>query len=175
MSSRYTALIIPARISDPVRLETLEPGLRTLQDLVGEEIERVTRGDWHVYLYAEGVISNLPLNLRAAQLTYDCGLDLSGVARGTAVFLGHGGHGEEADVPDPPDPTRRRLLRHGASGLTGRGCKRGSRSSTLALRGDATQGVDVVQRFGTDVPHGRQGLPESGSGGRVTERASEFR
>ncbi|MCB5291111.1 DUF3846 domain-containing protein [Arthrobacter sp. SO3] len=99
MSNRYTALIIPARISEPVRIETIEPGLRTLQDLVGGDIETVTRGDWHVYLNAEGVIRNLPLNLRAAQLMYDCGLDLSGVARGTAVFLGHGGHGEEADVP----------------------------------------------------------------------------
>ena len=31
---------------------------------------------------------------------YACGLDLAGVARGTAVFLGHGNHGEEADTPE---------------------------------------------------------------------------
>ncbi|HEX9088455.1 MAG TPA: DUF3846 domain-containing protein [Arthrobacter sp.] len=100
MSNKYTALIIPALISEPVRVETVEPGLRTLQNLVGGDIETVTRGDWNVYLNAEGVISNLPRNLRAAQLMYDCGLDLSGVARGTAVFLGHGRRGEEADVPE---------------------------------------------------------------------------
>ena len=100
MSTKYTALIIPARVSEPVRVEPIEPGLRTLQSLVGGDIEVITRGDWHVYLNAEGVIAGLPLNLRAAQLMYDCGLDLSGVARGTAVFLGHGDHGEDADVPN---------------------------------------------------------------------------
>ena len=38
-------------------------------------------------------------------------------------------------------------------------------------RGDSAQGVDVVQRFGTDVPHGRKGLPENGSPGRVAMSA----
>ncbi|AOT03014.1 DUF3846 domain-containing protein [Arthrobacter sp. U41] len=99
MSTKYRALIIPVRISEPVRVETVEPDLHTLQGLVGGDIEAVTRGDWHVYLNAEGVISNLPPNLRAAQLMRDCGLDLAGVARGTAVFLGHGPHGAEADAP----------------------------------------------------------------------------
>jgi hypothetical protein len=100
MNTTYTALIIPARTSEPVRTEHLDPSLPALQNLVGGDIEAVTRGDWHVYLNAEGMITNLPANLRAAQLMYDCGLDLSGVARGTAVFLGHGNHGEEADAPE---------------------------------------------------------------------------
>ncbi|NUU33153.1 DUF3846 domain-containing protein [Arthrobacter sp. C9C5] len=100
MTNRYTALIIPARISEPVRVETIETDQRTLQGLVGGDLETVTRGNWHVYLNAEGVITHLPVNLRAAQLMYDCGLDLAGVARGTAVILGHGGHGEDADVPE---------------------------------------------------------------------------
>lgn len=99
MKSNYTALIIPARISEPVRVDSVEPGLRTLHRLVGGDIEAVTRGDWHVYLNADGVLANLPPNLRAAQLMYDCGLDLSGAARGTAVFLGRGDHGGDADVP----------------------------------------------------------------------------
>ena len=30
----------------------------------------------------------------------DRGLDLAGVAWGTAVLLGHGDHGEEADAPE---------------------------------------------------------------------------
>jgi Domain of unknown function (DUF3846) len=100
MRTTYSALIVPARTSESARIETLDASPATLKDLVGGDIEAVTRGDWHVYLNAEGMIINLPPNLRAAQLTYDCGLDLAGVARGTAVFLGHGDHGEEADVPE---------------------------------------------------------------------------
>ena len=99
MRTTYTALIIPARISEPARVEAVSSDLQTLQSLVVGDIEAVTRGDWRVFLNAEGVIANLPPNLRAAQLMRDCGLDLAGVARGTAVFFGHGGHGEEADVP----------------------------------------------------------------------------
>jgi Domain of unknown function (DUF3846) len=100
MTTTFTALIIPAAIEEPVRVEPIDATLRTLQDLVEGDIESVMRGDWHVYLNAEGVIRNLPLNLRAAQLTYDRGLDLAGAARGCAVFLGNGGHREEADVPE---------------------------------------------------------------------------
>ena len=99
MRTTFKALIIPARISEPVRVQDVSPDLPTLRRLVGGHIEKVTRGDWHVYLNAEGVIANLPPNLRAAQLMNDCGLDLAGVARGTAVLLGHGDHGEEADAP----------------------------------------------------------------------------
>jgi hypothetical protein len=99
MSTTCRALIIPARTGEPIRTEHLDTSLTTLQSLVGGDIETISRDHWHVYLNAEGVISNLPPNLRAAQLMYDCGLDLAGVARGTAVFLGHGDHGEETDAP----------------------------------------------------------------------------
>ena len=99
MRTACKALIIPARISEPARVENVSPHVHTLQSMVGGDIEAVTRGDWRVYLNAEGVIANLPPNLRAAQLMRDCGLDLAGVARGTAVFFGHGNHGEETDVP----------------------------------------------------------------------------
>lgn len=99
MRTTCKALIIPARISEPARVETVSPDLQTLKSLVGGDIEAVTRGDWRVYLNVVGVIANLPPNLRAAQLMRDCGLDLAGVARGTAVFFGHGDHGEEGDVP----------------------------------------------------------------------------
>lgn len=99
MRTTCKALIIPARISEPARVEAVSPDPHTLQSLVGGDIEAVTRGDWHVYLNADGVLANLPPNLRAAQLMYDCGLDLSGAARGTAVFLGRGDHGGDADVP----------------------------------------------------------------------------
>ena len=101
MRTAYTALIIPYRLAEPIRVESVEPGLQPLQTLVGGDIEDVTRGNWRVFLNAEGVIINLPPNLRAAQLMDDCGLDLAGGARGTAVFLGRGDHGEEADAPEP--------------------------------------------------------------------------
>jgi hypothetical protein len=100
MNTIFTALIIPVRISEPLRVEQIDTALTRLQQLVGGDIESVTRGDWHVYLNAEGVIRNLPLNLRAAQLTYDLGLDLAGAARGCAVFLGTDGHRGETDVPE---------------------------------------------------------------------------
>ncbi|MFF2243847.1 hypothetical protein ACFVTM_06655 [Arthrobacter sp. NPDC058130] len=99
MRTTYTALIIPSRLAEPIRVESVEPGLRPLQSLVGGDIEDITRGDWRVFLNAEGVANNLPRNLRAAQLMDDCGLDLAGVARGTAVFLGRGDYGQEADAP----------------------------------------------------------------------------
>lgn len=99
MTSTCTALIVPARVSEPVRIEILKPDMRTLRSLVGGEIQSVARGDWHVFLNAEGVIADLPPNLRAVQLMLDCGLDLADVARGTAVFFGQDDHGEESDVP----------------------------------------------------------------------------
>jgi hypothetical protein len=100
MNTIFTALIIPARTGEPVRVVPIETALNNLQELVEGDIESITRGDWHVYLNAEGVIRNLPLNLRAAQLTYDLGLDLAGAARGRAVFLGNDEHRGEQDVPE---------------------------------------------------------------------------
>jgi hypothetical protein len=100
MKTMFTALIIPARTAEPVRVEPIEATLKNLQELVEGDIESITRGDWHVYLNAEGMIRNLPLNLRAAQLTYDRGLDLAGAARGCAVFLGNDEHRGETEVPE---------------------------------------------------------------------------
>lgn len=100
MSTTCIALIVPDQLNQPVRVESLEPSLENLQLLVGGDVESVGRGDWHVYFNSVGKISNLPPNLRASQLTHECGLDLADAARGTAVFLGHAEHGAEADVPE---------------------------------------------------------------------------
>jgi hypothetical protein len=99
-ATRYTALIIPARLGESVRIESLDTGPEVLRGLVGGEIESITRGDWHVYLNAEGTIINLPANLRAGQLMHECGLDLAGTARGQAVLLGRDDHGRDTDVPE---------------------------------------------------------------------------
>lgn len=100
MSKTCTALIVPDQLNQSVRVEPLEPSLENLQLLVGGDMESVVRGDWHVYFNSFGRINDLPPNLRASQLMHEYGLDLVGVARGTAVFLGHGTHGAEADVPE---------------------------------------------------------------------------
>jgi hypothetical protein len=99
MSTTCTALIIPAQLNDAVRVTTIDAKLDTLQNLVGGHIESVSRGDWHVYLNAEGHMLNLPPNLRAASLMHEVGLDLADAARGVAVFLGRTEQGYEADVP----------------------------------------------------------------------------
>jgi hypothetical protein len=100
MSTTCIALIVPDQLNQPVRVESLEPSLENLRRLIGGDVESVARGDWHIYFNSVGRINNLPPNLRAGQLTHECGLDLADAARGTAVFLGHALHGAEADVPD---------------------------------------------------------------------------
>jgi hypothetical protein len=98
-TTNYTALIIPADSSQPLRLERLEDLPRDLEFLVGGPVEGIIRGDWHVYLNAEGHSSYLPPNLRATQLLHECGAD-GHLAHGTAVFLGRGEHWEDMDVPE---------------------------------------------------------------------------
>ena len=98
----YTALVVPAGNSEPIRIEQVPADLQALEALealVGGPLESVIRGDWHVYLNAESVTLLLPVNVCAGQLMHECGLDLGGI-RGTAVFLGRGEHGAEADIPD---------------------------------------------------------------------------
>ena len=100
MSTTCTALVIPARLGEALRTMNIDATPDTLQGLVGGHLESVSRGDWHVYLNAEGHMMNLPPNFRAAQLIHEAGIDLFDAARGTAVFLGRTGRGGEADVPE---------------------------------------------------------------------------
>ena len=100
MSTTCTALIVPARLSQPVRTETIDASLPTLQALVEGNIKAITRGEWHAYLNEEGKIINLPANIRAGHLFRETGLYLADIFCGDVVFLGQGAHGEETDVPD---------------------------------------------------------------------------
>jgi hypothetical protein len=100
MSTTCTALIVPARLSRPVRVETIDPSLATLQTLVEGNIEAITRGDWHAYLNEEGKIINLPPNIRAGHLMREAGLYVADIFCGNMVFLGEGAHGEESDAPE---------------------------------------------------------------------------
>ena len=99
-TTSYKALIIPAAPTHPIRLQNLETAPGTLESMVNGEVEAVIRGDWYVYLNAEGRAADLPVNLRAAQLMHDCGVDVEVVPHGTAVFIGRGKNWCAADVPE---------------------------------------------------------------------------
>lgn len=99
MSTTCTALIVPAKLTESVRIEPLDTSLDTLQRVVGGDVDSVHRGDWDVYFNSVGRLSNLPSNLRALQLMHECGLDLADVVRGTAVFLGRTESGGAAELP----------------------------------------------------------------------------
>jgi hypothetical protein len=100
-TTKYTALIIPDDDAEAVRVERLEYNPEVLEGLVCGVLEDVIRGDWCVYLNAEGHSANHPVNARAARLMQECGVDDVVVPRGTAVFLGRGRNwGSAADVPE---------------------------------------------------------------------------
>ena len=99
MRTTCTALIVPARLSQPVRVETVDATLTTLQILVEGNVEAITSGDWHVYMNDEGNFIKLPGNGRAEVLIREAGVHLEDTFSGTAVFLGHGRHGDKADAP----------------------------------------------------------------------------
>ena len=100
-TTKYTALIIPADDAEAVRVDRLEYNPEVLEGLVCGVLEDVIRGDWCVYLNAESHGANQPVNVRAARLMQECGVDDVVVPRGTAVFLGRGrSWGAAADVPE---------------------------------------------------------------------------
>ncbi|MDQ0862788.1 DUF3846 domain-containing protein [Arthrobacter globiformis] len=99
MNTTHTALIVPPRLGEPLRVVPVA-GPESLKDLLGGDFESVARGDWHLYLNAEGTSANLPVNLRADQLMHDCGLDLAGAARGPAVIVGRDAKGKDTSIPE---------------------------------------------------------------------------
>ena len=93
------ALIIPCRLSQPIRVEKIDTRLVALQSLVEGNFGVINFNDWHVYLNDEADFIPLPLNLRAEVLLREAGLHLEETVSGNAVFLGHGRNGEETDPP----------------------------------------------------------------------------
>jgi hypothetical protein len=98
--STCTALIIPADLNEPARVETINAGLEHLQTLVAGNIEAVSGDDWHLYLNEEGKILNLAPNRRAALLVLEETGMLADVYCGNVVFLGETHDGDEGDVPE---------------------------------------------------------------------------
>jgi len=97
MNTTYNALIVPAHLTQPVRIATVDTGMPALQKLVAGNIESITSRDWHVYLNDEGY--RLPQNDRAEVLIREAGVYLVDTLNGTAVFLGNGSRGDESDAP----------------------------------------------------------------------------
>jgi hypothetical protein len=97
MKTTFNALIVPAHLAQPVRIEIVDTEMEALQKLVEGNIESLTSKDWHVYLNDEG--SRLPQNVRAEVLAREAGISLDDTLNGTAVFLGHGGRRSESDAP----------------------------------------------------------------------------
>lgn len=99
MRPTHVALIIPAHLTHPIRVEKIGTTLVSRQILVEGNVEAFTFKDWHVYLNDEADFIPLPLNARGEVLIREAGLHLEGNVRGTAVFLGHRVNGDDADAP----------------------------------------------------------------------------
>ncbi|MBE4718692.1 hypothetical protein [Pseudarthrobacter sp. AB1] len=97
MKTTYNALIVPAHLTQPVRIETVDTVMAALQKLVAGNVESITSRDWHVYLDDAG--PRLPQNARAEVLIREAGVFLDDTLNGTAVFLGNGRRGDESDAP----------------------------------------------------------------------------
>lgn len=99
MRQTRIALIIPARLSHPIRVEEIDTSLATRQTLVEGNVGAISCMDWHAYLNDEADFIPLPLNARAEVLIREAGLHLEETVSGTVVFLGHKNDGGEADAP----------------------------------------------------------------------------
>ncbi|CAM3221866.1 hypothetical protein PSET11_01528 [Arthrobacter ulcerisalmonis] len=97
LKTKCSALIIPAQLTQPVRLESVDTDMPTLQRLVAGNIESISTRDWHVYVSDEG--GRMPQNPRAEVLAREAGVDLVDALNGTAVFLGHCSRDQESDAP----------------------------------------------------------------------------
>lgn len=93
------ALIIPADMNEPARVESIDTGLQNLQSIVAGNIEAVSGEDWHFYLNEEGKLMRLEPNRRAALLLLEATGILTDVYCGNVVFLGEMADGSEGNVP----------------------------------------------------------------------------
>ena len=98
--STCTALIIPANLSEPARVEQIDAGLENMQALVAGNIEAVSADDWHFYLNEEGKTLNVAPNLRAGELVREETGQLLDIYCGNVVVLGETSDGDEGDVPE---------------------------------------------------------------------------
>ncbi|MEV4951129.1 DUF3846 domain-containing protein [Paenarthrobacter nitroguajacolicus] len=99
MRKLVSALIIPARLNEQVRVERIEAAMAIQQSLVEGNVEASSGRGWHVLLNDQAIHIPLPPNPRAEVLIREAGTPMDDTVSGTAVFLGHGSSGTAADVP----------------------------------------------------------------------------
>ncbi|WP_159698553.1 DUF3846 domain-containing protein [Arthrobacter sp. 18067] len=99
MKQKVSAIIVPARIFLPIRVEWIEHDLDFRQKLVKGNVETINGRGWHVLLNDEAKFLPLPLNPRAEVLIREAGLQIEDTVSGDAVFLGHAINGEDTCVP----------------------------------------------------------------------------
>lgn len=95
----HVALIIPANPEEPVRVETIDTSLESLQGPVEGLIEPVSDENWVAWFNEEGLILNLPANHRATKLVFAASGVITQMYFGNAVFLGETEEGDNTDVP----------------------------------------------------------------------------
>jgi len=99
MGTLITSLIVPARLHEKIRVESIQASMVVKQLLVDGNFEAISGRDWHVLLNDQAAHIPLPLNPRAEVLIREAGASMEGTVSGTAVFLGHGINGGDQDVP----------------------------------------------------------------------------
>ncbi|MEQ4565840.1 hypothetical protein [Paenarthrobacter sp. CAP02] len=93
------ALIVPARLHEPIRVEEIGAALASRQSLVEGNVEAISGRGWHAFLNDQAESIPLPLNPRAEVLIREAGTPIEDPVSGNAVFLGQGSDGNETDVP----------------------------------------------------------------------------
>jgi hypothetical protein len=101
MRPKRNALIIPPRLSHPIRVEEIDTSLPARQALVEGNVGAITGPGWHAFLNDEADFIPLPLNARAEVLIREAGVPIEETVSGTVVFLGHGHDGGDTDIPAP--------------------------------------------------------------------------
>ena len=76
------ALVIPHRLSSPIRIDDIDHDLVSRQVLVEGNIKVISYIDWLVYLNDEAEVIPLPLNLRAEVLIREAGVPLEAQSGG---------------------------------------------------------------------------------------------
>jgi hypothetical protein len=99
-------LTIPADPAAPVTRDTIDAGLKALQEAVGGNIEAVGSGtDWTAWADEDGKMKRRPFNPRATHaMGFMSGHSLNDPIVGTVVLTGHTPDGEPKDLdPDVAD------------------------------------------------------------------------
>lgn len=95
-------LTIPADPAEPLTRDTIDAGLKALQEAVGGNIEAVGRGaEWTAWADEDGKVKRRPFNPRATHaMGFMSGHSLNDPIVGTVVLTGHTADGKPKDLND---------------------------------------------------------------------------